>query len=1097
MFTRLLLLTYVVAVRMVWGQAGTAELEVVAVGPADMAVESATVSAEEAGRGRRWTAATDARGSARLLGLPPGTYRLTVESPHFQTRSSDAIRLRTGDRSTLRIRLQLEGRTESVEVRAERPALETGRGGVAAVVDEKLVEGLPLDGRNFIPLIATLPGVALPRGSAFPRLNGSRPRTNEYVYDGVSVLQPEPGQVAYFPAIDAIEEFRVDLNSYSAEFGRSNGGVVQVRHKSGSNDFHATLFEFLRHERLNARNVFATDAEKPRFRRNQYGLTAGGPLRRNRTFFFTEFQRSRLRTGRTLLSTIPTALERAGDFSRSAAAAIYDPETTVAGADGIERELFPNARIPASRLDPVATATTRRYPAVAQPGANNFRRTGSEAQNQDQLGLRVDHDFAAHHRVFGRWAGFRDQTLPVTPLPDGSGRIASGPLGNSRTRSHAFVAEHSWTIGPRALNQLRVGHTRRTFASAMFRTGRSPLEELGLPGLPDSAFPGVLPSFTADGFQQIGPSANSNVDFGTSVTQIVETLSLIRGSHSLKLGGDIRRQRLNMLQPRDPAGRFRFTAPLTGLPSEPLSGNAMASMLLGRVESFRVDLQDEFLRPRARNVELFVQDDWKASSRLTVNLGVRYTLNVPSTEKDDRAAVFDLESEELRFLGRDEQPRAARKMHWGNWGPRLGLAWRARKSLAVRAGYGLAWFEMAGITTPFTTPFFPFIQTIGEASLDSLSPAFRLADGPAAERLEATPSAGLGQGVFGVDRNTGSGYSQQWSFTVEQTLGGSMSFEVGYLGSSVTRLGVSDGNLNQLTAEQLAQGAALLETVENPYVGEIPASSSLARATINRAQLLKPWPRFTAVSLYRNNTGHSTYHGLQASVERRLRAGLTFRLAYTFSKLLDDASSVFSASALTGPVVDFPIADSRNRKLERDVSRGDIPHVFVASWVWEPKLAGAARGWRRALLDDWRLGGIARLQSGIPIPIQQQPNFNAFAGFGSQRPNRLRDANLPAEQRTTSRYFDTAAFAVAPRFTLGDRTRHPVRGPGWRTFDLMLARVFPLAEGAELEFRAQAFNVANTPPWGEPNGTLGSPAFGSVTSAGDPRVFELALKVRF
>ena len=306
-----------------------------------------------------------------------------------------------------------------------------------------------------------------------------------------------------------------------------------------------------------------------------------------------------------------------------------------------------------------------------------------------------------------------------------------------------------------------------------------------------------------------------------------------------------------------------------------------------------------------------------------------------------------------------------------------------------------------------------------------------------------------------------------------------------------------DGNLNQLTTQQLSQGALLLESVPNPFLGEIPASSSLGRATLTRAQLLKPWPRFTAVSLYRNNIGHSSYHGLQSAVGRRFQEGLTFRLAYTFSKLIDDASSVFSASALTGPIESFSIADSRNRALERDVSAGDIPHVLAASWVWEPSWGERLHGWRRALGKGWKLGGIARLQSGVPVPVEQRPNFNAFAGFGSQRPTRLRDPRLPAEVRTAERYFDVAAFAAAPRFTLGDSSRHPLRGPGWRTLDLMLARTFAVSERVGLELRAQCFNVTNTPPWGQPNGILGSAGFGAITAAGDPRVFEAAAKLRF
>lgn len=1055
------------------------------------------------GEAKGWSVETrsTAGGDFHFLGLPAGIYRVRAESAGFRSYERTGLRLQTNDRVPLEIRLEVGEVADAVEVRADAPILATDRGSVTKSLDETAIANIPLDGRNFIPLLATLPGVALPRGSDFPRLNGSRPRTNEYIYDGISILQPEPGQVAYYPIIDAMAELRVDLNSYSAEYGRSNGGVVQVHHKSGSNDFHGSLFEFFRHEKLNARNLFAPEGPRPRFRRNQFGGVLGGPIRRNETFFFAEYQGTRLGTGRSLISTVPSSLQRAGIFTEAqngVVPRIYDPESTRTVDGVVSRTPFPNATIPLNRLDPVAQRVVERYPTPnsGTGHANNFLRTGTEAQDQDQFGLRLDHHFGTGHRAFVRYVRLLDNTNPVSPLPEGSGRIASGAIAASRTRSNALVTEHSWAISATALNQARFGFTARSFASEALRLGRSPLDVLGLPNIPASGFGDVLPAFESTGYQQIGPTADANRDFSTSVTQLVDTLSLIRGTHSVKLGTDLRFQRLNMLQPSDPTGRFRFTTPFTGLPSVPQSGSSLASLLLGQVESYSVDIQEEKLRPRAQNAEFFIQDDWKATRTLSLNLGLRYTLNLPSTESEDRAAVFDLDTEQLRFLGRDGNPRAARELKFGNVGPRIGIAWRAMPHLVIRSGYGVAWFEMAGITTPFTTPFFPYVQSVGESSLDNISPAFRLHNGPSVQALAVSPDAGLGQGVFGVDRKNGSGYSQQWNFTVQSALRSNLSLEVGYLGSKVTRLGVPDGNLNQLTAEQLALGSALLASVPNPYLGQVPQESSLGRASISQAQLLKPWPRFTTVSLYRNNIGHSVYHGLQSSFEKRMANGLSFRVAYTFSKLIDDASSVFSASAPTGPVANFPIADSLNRRNERDLSRGDIPHVFAASFVWEvPGPAGA--GILRHLARGWRMAGVGRVQSGLPIPIAQQTNFNSFAGYGSQRPNRVADPMLPESQRSTARYFDTDAFALAPRFTLGNSSRNPIRGPGWRTLDLMVGKTIPVNERLRFEFRAEAFNLTNTPPLGEPNVAFGSPAFGTITSAGDPRVFEFVLKALF
>ncbi|MEX2300371.1 MAG: TonB-dependent receptor, partial [Bryobacterales bacterium] len=926
-------------------QSGKGELFGAVRDASNLAVPAASVTAEAIETGAVFAATTSAQGEFHILGLPSGSYLVTVRKPGFKTYERGGIQVRVSDRVSIEARLEVGEVFESVEVNAAAPLLETSSGQISFVVERRQVEALPLDGRNFVPLTALLPGVALPRGSDFPRINGSRPRTSEYIYDGVSVLQPEPGQVAFYPVIDAIEEFRVSTNSYSAEWGRANGGIIQVNHKAGTNELHGSVFEFFRHEKLNARNLFAVTGPRPLFRRNQYGGVVGGPLARNRTFFFADYQGSRLRTGQVRISTVPTSLQRAGDFREPISGVIrriYDPATTSRDGGVIQREPFADNRIPASRFDTVAAAVFERYPlpnvfsaAGAEPTANNYRRTGAETQEQDQLGLRLDHYFSARHRLFARYTYLRDESDPVTPLPEGSGELRSGVIGTSRTRADAVVAEHSWTISPRALNQARFGFARRSLLREALRTGQPPEQSLGLPNLPLSSFADTLPVFRVDGYQQIGPTTNANSDFSTSVTQFIDTLSLLRAEHSVKVGADIRHERLEVLQPPNPTGLFRFTNPFSGLPGDSRSGNSLTSLLLGQVESFSIDIQEEELRPRATIAEFFVQDDWKVSPRLSVNLGLRYTLNFPSTEADDRGAVFDLETEQLRFLGQDSFSRAARKLHKADLGPRAGLAYRFGDSTVIRAGYGVSWFEMAGITTPFTTPFFPFLQTVGESSLDNIDPAFALSAGPSVVAAPLGPDAGLGQGVFGVDRENGSGYAQQWNLSLQRALGKNYSIEAAYVGSKLTRLGVPDTNINQLFADQLALGPALLDQVANPFHGEIPVWSSLGQPTLSRAQLLRLYPRFTAVSLYRNNIGHSVYHGVQTRVERRFSNGLTATLAYTFSKLIDDASSVFSATVLTGPVTNFPVADSHNRALERDLSAGDIPHAFSASFVYE------------------------------------------------------------------------------------------------------------------------------------------------------------------
>jgi hypothetical protein len=1059
---------FLALVSLVFGQAGKAELFGSIQDPAGLAVAHARVQAEDQATRARYEAFSDERGEYHLLGLPAGQYVLTVEHPGLRTYRQSGIVLRLADRTALPVRMEIGAQAQALEVTAEAPLLQTASGDVNYSVDQEKLAAMPLDGRNFVPLVALAPGVALPGGgSLFPRINGSRPRTNEYIYDGISVLQPEPGQVAFYPVLDAIAEFRLNINAYSPEYGRSNGGTVLVMGKSGGNALHGTLFEFFRNEDLNARNYFAPAGAKPEFRRNQYGFVLGGPLQKNRTFFFVDWQGSRLRTGVTRISTVPTLAQRSGVF----AAPVYDPSTA-------PRQPFPNNSIPADRFDPVALEVLGHYPLpTSSAAANNYTRTAVEPDDQDQFDARLDRYFGARHRVFGRYSFWRDDDTPVTPLLDGSGALTSGVIGHAITRGDGWVAEHDWTLAPNLLNTARFGYTRRDLNQRSLQNG-----SIGVPGVPANSFASVLPTFAVTGYQQVGPTSSANSNFTTSVAEFTDTFSMVRGRHTIKFGTDLRREALDNLTPPNPTGSYSFTVTGSNATGSTNSGNAVASLLLGQVNAFSIDIQSRISQQRAHIAEFFVGDDWQVASRLTLNLGARYTLNFPSTIVHDQGAIFNLRSQVLDF------PHTARELECCDFGPRAGLAYRVADSWVLRSGYGMMWFEQTGITTPFTLPLFPFIQTVGQQSADNLNAAFVLSRGPAVQVTPPNPNSGLGQGVFGVDRKTGSGYSQQWNFTMQKTIGRNLNIEAGYLGSKNTRLGVPDVNLNQLPAADLSLGPALLTPVPNPFFEQIPASSSLGGPTIAQQQLLRAYPRFTTVALYRDNVGNSTYHALQAKIEKRMADGLTFTLAYTFSKLIDDASSVFSPSIFIGPVANYPVADSFNRHLEKDLSNGDIPRVFSAGWVYDiPRL------WK---FSGWQIAGMVRIQAGDTVAVSQATNLNSSLGYGTQRPNRAGDPNSFAS-RSAAEWFDTAAFRQAPQFTIGNSSRNPVRGPGLQDADLMLGKTFRLTERMSLEFRAEAFNVSNTPPLSDPNGSFGSPAFGAITSAGNPRVFEAAGKLHF
>jgi hypothetical protein len=688
-----------------------------------------------------------------------------------------------------------------------------------------------------------------------------------------------------------------------------------------------------------------------------------------------------------------------------------------------------------------------------------------------------------------------DVVNPVTPLPDGSGNITIGAIGDTVTGSTHFVGTLNAAKG-RALNELRLGYTRR----AVDRSSGVLDQPLGLAGLPASGvFSNTLPTFLIDGYQQIGPPVSGNTDSKTDVTQLINVFSWQRGRHFLKVGIDWRWQRLDIVQPPAPTGLFRFSTLFTDLPGRPGTGSSLASFLLGQVETFSIDIQPGVLRPRALSQEYFIQDDWQVSNRLTLNAGLRYTLNFPSTEADDKGAVFNLETEELEYLNRDGFPRSSRRLHKNNFGPRVGAAYRLDSRSVLRAGYGLVWIEMAGITTPFINPQFPFIQTVTQQSLDGITPAFTLTTGPEVRPIEATSDAGLGQGVFTVNAGRGSGYVQQWNVAWQRELSAAFTLEIAYTGSRISRLGVPNANLNQLTAEQLALGPSLLQQVSNPLAGEVPESSSLGGPTISRAQLFKPFPRFTTVSAYRDNVGRSRYDGVQLRLDRRFNNDIAFFVSYTRSRLLDDASSVFSASVVTGPEANFPVADSFNRDMEWDFSNGDITNTLIVNGTWQIPFGMTrqhhGRGWL-ALLNDWELSGILSFQSGVPLMLIQSTNFNAFAGFGTQRPNLVSDPELSRNERSAEQWFNTDAFVIAPQFTLGSSSRNPVRGPSFSSIDVALVRRLPVG-ATTLEWRIEIFNLLNTTNLGVPNTVLGTPGFGSITSARDPRIVQFGLKVHF
>ncbi|CAN5533442.1 hypothetical protein BH10ACI4_BH10ACI4_15740 [soil metagenome] len=1090
--------------------------------PSQTPISAAQITATDLATSAARTTRSSANGTYALPALQPGRYRIEVTAPGFARLIRDGVTLTTGNTVALDLRLTLGSDTQTVNVTADAQLLQSETSSIQTSIPTTTIAAIPLNGRNFVQLAALSPGVALPPGTVLPRINGGRPRTNEYLFDGISALQPEPGQIAYFPIIDNIREFTIEANNVPAEFGRFNGGVINLSTRSGSNQIHGSIYDFFRNEDLNARNYFSrSPTPKPEYRRNQYGGTLGAPILKDRLFFFGGFQGQRFLAVITRISTVPTLAQRRGSFGSTA---IYDPGTTVFNGTRYVRQQFPNNTIN-KPLDPAAVALLNRFPLPSDNGvtANNYTRSANDSDHQAQFDVRFD--FAGsgkaltlhqHDRAFVRYSYFNDVEQPVSPLPDGSGAItgsiigAGNVAGLSNVLGQQAVLGETHTFGARMLNDLRLGYTRRGNTINGATLGDTASAALGIPGIPtNAAFNNALPLVTITGLQQLGPSAGTFSQYQTAVAQLVDAFTITTGRHTIKFGVDLRRYQLNAVAPPNPTGSFAFTTTGTNQQGVTGTGSALASFLLGQVDTFQIDLQSSKIRPRDAIEEYFLQDDWKLLPNLTLNLGARYTLHHPSTEATNQGAVFNLATQQLQYLGRDGFSRSARTLHYTNVAPRIGFTYGITPRTVVRGGFGIVFIDQSGITTPFTTPQFPFIQNVAQRTQDSVNAAFALSSGPTVSPIALTPDAGLGQSVYTANRNLGSGYVQQWNLAFQRAITQNLSLDVAYVGSHIVHVGIPDQNLNQLTSAQLALGATALQApVTNPYFGQIPTSSPIGGRTITLAQSLKPYPRFQNIASYRNNTGTTNYNAFEAKLEQRLNHGVSLLLSYTHSKLIDDASSVFSSTVLSSPnSSSLTAADSYRPYLERDSSTGDVPNVLATSGTWQltnprnPRILGktfshSGPGFLvNALLGGWNFNAIYSMQSGMPIAITQGTNNLAFGGFVLQRPNLVRSPTLPAEQRTPGRFFDTGAFASAG-FNIGNASRNPVRGPAYRDLDIALIKHTALTERTNLELRAELFNVTNTPAFSQPNGSFGTTAFGSITSTTtDPRVLQLALRL--
>lgn len=1063
--------------------------------------------------------------SAPLLVI--GAYSISVEKAGFKKAIRSGLQLQVDQRAEINFALDVGGVAEVIEVKGEAPLVDTGSATVGKVVENRRVVELPLNGRNALALTLLTPSVksnAGPTNSGFGdrgiqlssiSINGGPNAMNAQVLDGGNNIQSYIGEVAINPAVDAVEEFKVQSGTMSAEFGFTGGGVINMVTKSGTNQYHGTAYEFLRNDKLDARNTFAS--LKPPFRYNQYGVSFGGPVIKDRTFLFGNWEQFNYSRSTPQINTFPTAGQRAGDFSdllntQGRLIPIYDPATTRTGPDGtVGRDLFPGNRVPTNRMDPVSLKINDFYPLPNRTptdpftNANNFQNLSNEARSMRQYTFKGDHRFSDRNSMFARYSYFLHKT-------DNGTSIYPNPIVSKRDdalENKNFVLSDTHSFTPTFLNELRVGATRGYFPFIVRSFGGGWPAKLGLPSsVPQDTFPGIsngLPGFNTG---TAGLRASIN-------TQVFDMVTRIVGSHTVKIGFDWRRLQGNNLQRSQPSGNFNFSSGLTGNPvSQAGTGSGYASFLLGEVASASgtTHLGES---ERGKSYSVFVQDDWKVTRRLTLNLGLRWDYQSQPVEANNGISNFDPTAKlpngllgATVFAGVNGAPRNFRAEDYKDFSPRIGIAYDLTGSgkTVLRAGYGIYYPSQFWRNNYGSVNGFANTSTNYPSSNPNLQ-AFRFSDGfptpliqPQGTKLGA--AGFLGQTVY-YDESLGKmPRSQQFTLSVQRQLPSNLLLDVSYtgnLGRNFTAGGVNSGyDINQIDNQYLALGLALQQPVPNPYAGMVPGA--LGASTISREQSLKPFPYYQSIVVRNPRMASFTSHLMIASVEKRMSHGLSMMFNFTAGKVISDG---------LGSPVDFGSVEQTNqtgfqdprfnRRLERSVDPTDVSRRAAVSLLYELPF-GKGPGVFNRVIGGWQLNSIGIMQSGLPIIISGANNFRAT------RPNST-GQSAKLSNPSAAQWFNTDVFVNPPNYTFGTigRVLPDVRGPGTFNWDLSVIKNTKIKERFNLQFRTEMFNFLNSVNLGIPNGSFVAGAngknisgsFGTITSSRDARNIQMALKLIF
>lgn len=1014
-------------------------------------VPGAKVQVSHSGTSESRTAVSSDSGEYIISLLPAGSYQLKIDKPGFRHYETE-ITLRVNQEFRFDLTMNVAGLEVTETITAPRTQLKKDSASIGAVIENREIAGLPLDGRNFLELSLLVPGAvpAAPgsagsvRGDFAFSVNGAREDATNFLLDGVYNVDPKLNTPGVRPPVDAVQEFEIVTNGYDASFGRNGGAQVNVILKSGTNRFHGTAYEFFRNAALDARNFFALPTEPaPKYQRNQFGFSFGGPLRADRTFFFTDYEGRRERQGITRVTNVPTLAERNGDFSQSFLPGPINIFT---------QQPFADKKIPAPFLNPVGVKLAALYPL---PNRNvpfqNFVSSPTQRDRNNHFDVRVNHTLRPSSLVTARYS-FTDRNL-YEPFSGPSFAQIPGFGTNVPRRGQNAMLSETHIFSPALLNEVRFAYNRVAAGSFHENQGRSINQQVGLPEVSGNQRDYGLSFVSVIGFSALGDEYNNPQHSVTNTYQLLDTATYSRGAHLLKFGFEFRANQQNGYRDVQSRGLLNFTGLITQ--------NPLADLLLGFPTVTGFAKVNNYQHLRTRSYNFFVNDGWRVTPRLTLNAGLRYEDNSPAVDAEDRANLYDPATKSLGRVGTNGVPRSGYEADHNNLAPRVGLAWTPLRNgnTVLRAGYGVFYDQSAlapGEALYFNAPFYDFgLNITSQQSFLTLFNPF--------------PGSNLPRSALAFQRDLRTPYLQHWNLSVQQQLGQSRLFEAAYVASKGTKL---------LTARDINQPRP---SVQFPN--------------------LRPVPLFDDITMLESRA-NSTYHSLQLSFQQRLDFGLSLYGAYTWSKSLDNASGFFTSAGDPN----FP-QDSYNVSAERGRSNFDVRHRLSVSYSYDFPFGRGRRwlsnaGWASALFGDWQTFGVVTAQTGRPFTVALLPEIDnsntgrANLGFGANdRPHLIGNARL--SNPTPDKWFNTAAF-VTPAFgSFGNAGRNILDGPGYVNVNFSLLKNIALTESVRLQFRAESFNLFNHPNFDLPDNFVGSPGFGRISSAQSPRHIQFGLKLLF